>query len=764
MKMHNVEVIPDHVYAALQRCVETRGYVVANSQLSFMGQSTDNIHWIFDLTSSKKPNEPRVSLFWTSTPIDELTREDIQPIRSLTENESVSFLAFTNEGDDFRTFAVSGSSVGSLDFLPRISINKEGLTKVRSISGLQPFPDIYQLRRLISRLSDAIFTKYGHDRLKLFDTLLLLITTKIYDEVEHPHDLHLPELLGRGDSELVQSFESFSRRALKDMQCDSFGEGVYLDPETLRTCLELLVPYSFRLTAALGTQTGALGTFYQEIVSSTFRGSLGAYFTPKPLTDFAVKICKPSHSDTILDTSCGSGTFLLSAFAHAYSSSKDKPEIFGCDIQERMVLTTRINCFLHGMGDPHLIHGDGLKIDLGHWHSLDSSVPREGFSLVVGNPPFAGFEKATSLPYKGSSATQGGTSASVNKVVPFIAKTVQLLRPGGRAILVIPISVLNGKAAPFTELREWLTSEVEVRAIIGLPREAFAHTDTGVQGALFFFQRKPGDSKEPKVFFKNIENVGYDSRGRPIPGSEFDDVIASWEDHLHSNGAFVDLEELYQLDRWDPTWLEGYTNGATTHSEVTHVRLTDLCKVVKRRLAKGDFDLDTVYRYFQVGDTDMDTGEVTEIRNARGQELANKSRLRIPVEEGDVLLPNHRDSLVAKTAAETGRSAVLVTKKEGGCITTNRFTLLKPLIDPRLLVFVLNSGLVRKQLALRARGSASLDIRDGALKQVWVPKKIIEDPNFQEEVLAALEERNQVRQQLDQTNKRVSQLMKELEA
>ena len=96
----------------------------------------------------------------------------------------------------------------------------------------------------------------------------------------------------------------------------------------------------------------------------------------------------------------------------------------------------------------------------------------------------------------------------------------------------------------------------------------------------------------------------------------------------------------------------------------------------------------------------------------------NKGRLRVPVQEGDVLLPNHRDSLIAKTALRTGRSAVLVTKKEIAYITSDRFTILKPLIDPKLLIFVLNSNMVRNQLAIMARGSASFDIREKILDKI----------------------------------------------
>jgi tRNA1(Val) A37 N6-methylase TrmN6 len=763
----SVETVPTQVYDPIRVYAAQRGYIVVNPQLSLFNPPSSDLFWVFDLALPESPHKPRVRVFWTEVPIKELKPVHTQTARAITQDKSISFLAFTNDGSSYRTIATIGSELGSIDFIPRAFSNGSRLRGIQTLSDLQPFLSIYELRQLVAKLSDSIYSTYGHDRLKLFDTILLLLATKIYDEVQHPEDLQLPKLLKKQGAELREDFQAFAAHALKSMQCESFGSQMYLDAANLRTNIEMLLPYSFRLTVDIGAQTEVLGTFYQEAVSSTFRGSLGAYFTPKPLADLATAICEPGNADTILDLSCGSGTFLLSAFSLAKQGDSlgvgDGPALFGCDIQERMVLTATLNAFLHGVYQPHIIHGDALRIDLERWHAQDSVVPKEGFSLIVGNPPFAGFESEEFLPYNHDSlTTQRGAGSRVNKIIPFIVKTVQLLRPSGRAALVIPTSVLNGEAASFADLRKWFASEVEVTAIVGLPREAFVHTDCGVEGAILFFRRRSGSDAGSKVFFKNLTNLGYDRRGQIISGSELGETVELWKRHTEADGCWLPLEELYQLDRWDATWLTGYKSGTASYSQTTHVRLTDLCTVAKRSLRKQDIQPDAVYRYFEVADTDIDTGAITHIHTITGRDLPNKGRLQIPVEEGDVLLPNHRDSLIAKTAARTGRSAVLVTSREAGCITSNRFTLLKPVIHPKLLIFVLNSELARRQLALHARGSASFDIRDKVLEEVWVPRNILEDRRFQQEVLAAIEERERLQQQLDAADAHLSQLMEAL--
>jgi type I restriction-modification system DNA methylase subunit len=757
---------PERIYSSAKIHAAQRGYSIVNPQANHKGEVASELVWTFDLAGPNNPHKPKVRVFWCQKPIDNLEIKHFQAARSLTKDKTIHFISFTNDGTNYRTIATIGNSRGVIDFVPRAYHGVNNSSEVHSKSDLQPFVSIYELRQLITRLSDSIFVTYGHDRLKLFDTVLLLIAAKIYDEIQNANDLYIPRLCMKSSSNLKEEFLSFCRVALKRMNCDSFGTNLYLDDHTLRKCLEMLIPYSFSLTVDIGAQAETLGMFYQEVVSSTFRGSLGAYFTPKPVADLASVISEPLNSDFILDMSCGSGTFLLSAFSHAESERDyrhDCPKLFGCDIQERMVLTTVLNCFLHGVYKPRIIHADALRVDVNRWHILDPTLPADGFSLIVGNPPFAGFESAEFLPYyRESQAVQRRAGPKVNKVIPFIGKTVQMLRPGGRAALVIPISVLNAEALSFTNLRQWLSSEVELTEIISLPRDAFVHTDCGIKGALLFFRKKSALRGKDKVFFKKMTNLGYDRRGRTVSGSDIDETIALWKRRNSSDSCWIETEELYKLDRWDPTWIEGYINGETSYSRTTHISLTDVCMIEKRTLRMKDIDPNEIYGFFELGDADIDTGRILQTHTIKGKDLTSKIRLRVPVQEGDVLLPNHRDSLIAKTAAGTGRSCVLATNKENGCITSNRFTVLKPLIHPKLLIAILNSDLVRKQLALHARGSASFDIRDKVLEKVHIPRKFV-DKKIHKKILSAIEKRERLQQLLIEADEHFRRLMNNLD-
>ena len=51
--------------------------------------------------------------------------------------------------------------------------------------------------------------------------------------------------------------------------------------------------------------------------------------------------------------------------------------------------------------------------------------------------------------------------------------------------------------------------------------------------------------------------------------------------------------------------------------------------------------------------------------------------------------------------------------------------ILRPKIDPTLLVAILNSRGIRRQLVAQSRGAASLDIREHTLAKVLVPKSLL---------------------------------------
>ncbi len=690
---------------------------------------------------------------------DQLNLTHLNKARDVCQKDRIPFLIIT-DGIVFRTYLVQSSSPEYLPFIPILA----GLPghKRLTLRDLRPFTSISQVRLIATHLRDTIFSKHGHDRLRLFDHLLAIMIAKVYDERNNPEELHFSPMFLE-NKEITEVFHSQLQKALQYFKLSNWSTDTFdFDATTLSSCFELLYPYSFTHTINLSPDAEILGTFYQETVSSTFRGSLGAYFTPKPICELALGVCDLNPPvKTIFDISCGSGTFLLTAYATMLKfNCGTKPVVFGIDIQERMVLTSNFNALIHGINQPHIIHGDGLKVCLENWHKSNDYVPPEGFSLIVGNPPFAGYEAEPPdlIQELNCQEKQKGAGARVHKVIPFIMKVTQLLKPGGVAVLLVPVSVLNAEATTFVCLRRWLLEQAWVEGIISLPKDALVHTGTGIETALLVFRRKGGE-KAPvtPTFVIQVKNLGYDRRGRPIPGSEIDQVIARFQQRNITESCWISADLLTKYDRWDPSWLLSWLPKFEGAAKNDFVQLTEIAAIVQRTFKRSDVNSNQKLRYFEVSDVDIDSGKVLSTHEIDGNRFVLKSRLRLLVKAGDVLLPNHRDSLLAKTAKGWGRSAVYVSTEEDGCITTDRFTILSPKIEPQLLVAILNCKFVREQLVIRARGSASFDIREKILSEIWIPKVWL-TRDFATNVLELMKERDHLESKLNNVQSQLSML------
>lgn len=711
-----------------------------------------------DLLPREHP-ETIVARVYQCPNFNHLNMTDLNNARDACQKDNIPFLIISN-GNNFRTYLVQSRSPEYLPFIPILA----GLPRHKrlTLQDLRPFTSISQVRLIATRLGDAIFSKHGHDRLRLFDHLLAIMIAKVYDERNYPKELYFSPMFLE-NKEITEVFHSHLQKALQYFNLSNWPTDILdFDASTLASCFELLCPYSFTHTIHLSPDAEILGTFYQETVSSTFRGSLGAYFTPKPICELALGVCDLSPPvKTIFDISSGSGTFLLTAYATTLKINRGtKPGVFGIDIQERMVLTSIFNALIHGINQPHIIHGDGLKVCLENWRKSNDYVPPDGFSLIVGNPPFAGYEAEPPnlIQELNRQTKQKGARARVHKVIPFIMKVTQLLKPGGLAVLLVPASVLNAEATPFVSLRRWLLEQAWVEGIIGLPKDALVHTGTGIETALLVFRRKGG--KKPlanSIFVSKVRSLGYDRRGRPIPGSEIDQVIARFHQKNNSDSCWISADLFAKYDRWDPSWLLSWLPKFEEAAKKDFVQLTEIAAVVQRTFKRSDIGGDQRLRYFEVSDVDIDSGRVLSTYKIDGNRLTLKSRLRLLVKAGDVLLPNHRDSLLAKTAKGWGRSAGYVSTEEDGCITTDRFSILSPKIEPQLLVAILNSKFVRDQLVIRARGSASFDIREKILSEIWIPKAWL-TRDFATNILELMKERDHFESRLNDVQSQLSML------
>jgi tRNA1(Val) A37 N6-methylase TrmN6 len=587
------------------------------------------------------------------------------------------------------------------------------------------FRDESEIRRVVRACHDRIFADDGLDPAASFDELLKVLVAKVFDEFNGLNRFFPRATVAETYDQVAALYDEAQSRAFTNLISDSLALGA----STVNEIVHLTHAYSF--TEPPLEQDGAdlFGAVFQTVVTSTFRGSLGAYFTPRTVAEFVGALLAPRTGDTVVDPACGSGSLLLATLLQ-----EQKPTLEGMDINPRMARVCALNLWLQGQDPRNVRLGDSL---------VSTPWSSDSVDFVVANPPFAGYETRPEVLTRFDCAANGARGPrSLNKTIPFVEMIIRMLRPGGKAGLVLPISILNGEEISFRHLRSFILRTCRVLAVVGLPSEAFQHTDCGVAGALLFVERTASPRRDAyDVFVATADTVGYDSLGRPIPENDLVTILDEYRSGW-SAGRAVSSAEIEHDDRLDPTWWSDSNRrlrGALGRDQGQLVALSSLFEIRREALDRLRLGAVGGQRFFEVRDTDPEFGLITSAHVASAEQLRRKGRIKQYVRTGDVLLPNHRDSLVSGAAGGNGRSAVLVTEEWDGALTTDRFVVLTPKIDPYLLISYLNSPEVRAQLAMLARGSASLDVRDTALSNVLVPDPAYLPPQF---VTALIEKRS----------------------
>jgi type I restriction enzyme M protein len=255
-----------------------------------------------------------------------------------------------------------------------------------------------------------------------------------------------------------------------------------------------------------------------EKAASEGKKGAGQYFTPRPLIQSICRVMKPDPRGKpdfrIADPACGTGGFLVCAYEWLVAESKgvfdraDAKRIkastyFGQDLVPRPRRLALMNLFLHGV-EPRIYLGDTIyEPDRG-----------ERYDCILTNPPF-GTKGANQAPDR-----EDFTIETSNKQLNFVQHVLTVLKPGGRAALVLPDNCLfEGKAG---EVFELIMQDCAVHTVLRLPRGTFTPYSQGVKANVVFLQK--GRPTEATWIFDARSNVpGITKKDRPLTAAHFEE-------------------------------------------------------------------------------------------------------------------------------------------------------------------------------------------------------------------------------------------------
>ena len=401
-----------------------------------------------------------------------------------------------------------------------------------------------------------IYVNEGLQKQPAFFELLKLIFCKIEDEKNIPNPLEFYATSAERNNQDGQLTvkkrisKIFDRVKLKFSNIFDSNDEIKLKARTIAYLVAELQKYSL-----LNTNIDIKGKAYEELVGANLRGDRGEFFTPRNVMKMTVEMLAPQIDEKVLDSSCGTGGFIVNALTYVISNlekvmeeqlgkKKDKwnsdellayrdriaevasNSFFGFDINPDLVKATKMNMVMNNDGsgnilpcnslDPPHLWSDDFKTKLANAlgttkEKIINSNSIAFFDVIVTNPPFG-----SKIPVKDSAVLQqfdlghiwnkdsSGNWIKTKKLqasVPpeqlFIERCLQLLKPGGRMGIVLPDAILGSPGLEY--IRTWLIQKAYIIASIDLHEDTFQPRN-GTQTSVLFIQKKTQDEidKEEK--------------------------------------------------------------------------------------------------------------------------------------------------------------------------------------------------------------------------------------------------------------------------
>lgn len=491
--------------------------------------------------------------------------------------------------------------------------------------------DQSELTRRFKQAHEALWAGGQLNPSEAFDELDKLIFCKIWDErkprsMGEPYDFQIitvskEEEKDESKRRLIENDNLYKRVIAlyeegRKKDKEVFRDNIRLTPEKIRTVVGYLESVN------LGeTDLDSKGRAFETFMGSFFRGNFGQYFTPREIVKFIVDVLPIEHDSKVLDTSCGSGGFLLYAlnkvrnrateiypnyktdtrqFKHWFSYWHDFAErnLYGIEISEQISRAAKMNMIIHDDGHTNVITSDGLLSDEDIIEKTNNQGFKYGtFDFIITNPPFGSTirqsEKAYLKTYQlgkkeedwlAVSALPQNTRDGQSTEVLFIEQDYKFLKEGGYLAIVLPDGVLTNSSMQYvrTQIEDWF----RIVAVVSMPQTAFMANGAGVKSSVLFLKKwAKKDSELIVATKKNIESRLLNSSDYLVQRQTWDKEIKQKQKakvneikETHTISATV-AKQTDEYKSWNTDLLAEYANIV----EELKSRLTDEYQQAKQK-------------------------------------------------------------------------------------------------------------------------------------------------------------------------------------
>ena len=284
------------------------------------------------------------------------------------------------------------------------------------------------------------------------------------------------------------------------------------------------------------------GTIYESILEKNGqdkKSGAGQYFTPRALIQAIVDVVDPKITETVADPACGTGGFLLAAFDHMKTQSRDigkqtflrNNAFFGADNTPLVVTLASMNLYLHDIGTSTspIVCQDSL---------IDKSD--RIFDVILANPPFGVRPQGSVEVY----ANRPEFVKTSDNQVNFLQHIMSIVRTGGRVGVVLPDNVLTDGGAT-AKVREKLLKDFNLHTILRLPTGIFYAN--GVKTNVLFFDK--GKPTEDIWVYDYRTGIKHTLATKPMTRANLDDFVS-----CYCSGHMQDRVATYSAENPNGRW------------------------------------------------------------------------------------------------------------------------------------------------------------------------------------------------------------------
>lgn len=414
-----------------------------------------------------------------------------------------------------------------------------GAQYIEHEDGKQQFFDLAvidqsELTRRFKQAHEALWAGGQLNPSEAFDELDKLIFCKIWDEgkdrnIGEPYHFQIITVPKDEEKDEQRRREKENQNLYnrimalyeegRKKDAEVFRDDIRLTPEKIRTVVGYLE--SVNLSE---TDLDSKGRAFETFMGSFFRGNFGQYFTPREIVKFIVDVLPIKNDSKVLDTSCGSGGFLLYALNKVREQATDfypnhnndvrqhdrwfkhwhdfaQKNLYGIEISEQISRAAKMNMIIHDDGHTNVITSDGLVSD----ETIFAKTSNQGFKygtfdFIITNPPFGSTIRLSEQAYLKTyqlgkkeedwlavKSTPESTRDGQSTEVLFIEQDYKFLKEGGYLAIVLPDGILTNSSMQYvrTQIEDWF----RIVAVVSMPQTAFTANGAGVKSSVLFLRK-----------------------------------------------------------------------------------------------------------------------------------------------------------------------------------------------------------------------------------------------------------------------------------